>query len=120
MIENVMSLHVFDGKIIRPKRGGSIGLDLTGVVADMNICRWDELFKKKLFQSGIMIHVYKIHKDDIDLPWENRKENGKEQKEKERNTMKEWTYIKLNKLSVQEDMIKAITDNAQNKKDGKS
>ena len=37
MIEKVMSLHdyVFDGKIIRQKMGGSIGLDLTGVVADI-------------------------------------------------------------------------------------
>ena len=91
MIEKVMSLHdyVFDGKIIRQKMGGSIGLDLTGVVADIYMCHWDELFKKKLYQSGIMVHMYKRYKDDMNLLLENRKENGKEPKEKENNTMKE-------------------------------
>ena len=95
MIEKVMSLHdyVFDGKIIRQKMGGSIGLDLTGVVADIYMCHWDELFKKKLYQSGIMVHMYKRYKDDMNLLLENRKENGKEQKEKENNTMKECIVV---------------------------
>ena len=33
--------YVFDGKIIRQKGGGSMGLDLKGVVADIYMCYWD-------------------------------------------------------------------------------
>ena len=51
-----MSLHdyVFDGKIIRQKGGGSIGLDLTGVVADIYMCYWDKIFKQKLLDAEII------------------------------------------------------------------
>ena len=37
MIEKTMNLHEYvdDGNIIRQKEGGSIGLDLTGVVSDI-------------------------------------------------------------------------------------
>ena len=95
MIEKTMSLHdyVFDGKIIRQKGGGSIGLDLTGVVADIYMCYWDKIFKKKLLDAEIIAKLYKRYKDDMNLLLENIKENGKNQKEKENNTMRECIAI---------------------------
>ena len=91
MIQKTMSLHdyVFYGKIIRQKEGGSIGLDLTGVVADIYMCHWDKQFKQKLTEGDIQTKLYKRYKDDIDLVIENKKENGKEQRERERNTLKQ-------------------------------
>ena len=45
MIVKTMSLHDFqlDGQLYRQSRGGSIGLDLTGVVSDVYMCEWDIL-----------------------------------------------------------------------------
>ena len=95
MIVKIMGLHdyVFDGKIIRQKSGGSIGLDLAGVVADIYMCHWDKLFKQKLSLSGITTKMYKRYKDDMNLLLENNKENNKEQSEKENNTMRECIEI---------------------------
>ena len=85
-----MSLHdyVFNGDIIRQKEGGSIGLDLTGVVADIYMCHWDALFQQKLNQENIITKLYKRYKDDIDLLVKNEEEDGKDQVIKEQNTLK--------------------------------
>ena len=95
MIEKTISLHdyVFDGDIIRQKSVGSIGLDLTGVVADMYMGHWDNIFIKRLSEKGIHPKLYKRYKDDIDLVIENKKENGKSQKEKEMKTLEECIKI---------------------------
>ena len=69
--------------------GGSIGLDLTGVVADIYMCHWDEIFLQKLSEKNITTIVYERYKDDIDLFVENAEEDGKEQKLREQNTLKE-------------------------------
>ena len=76
MITKTMSLHdyVFDGKIIRQREGGSIGLDLTGEVADIYMCHWDELFLQRLSANNIDTKLYERYKDDIDLVLENEKE----------------------------------------------
>ena len=75
MIEKTMTLHdyVFDGKIIRQKSGGSIGLDLTGVVADIYMCYWDKLFKQKLLNAEIVVMMYKRYRDEMNMLLENRK-----------------------------------------------
>ena len=95
MIVKTMNLHdyVFDGKIIRQKEGGSIGLDLTGVIADIYMCHWDEIFLQKLSANNINAKLYERYKDDIDLVIENEKENGKDQTEKEKNTLRECMEI---------------------------
>ncbi len=49
------------------KEGGSIGLDLTGVVADIYMAHWDKEFQLKLQQHGINMKLYKRYKDDINL-----------------------------------------------------
>ena len=91
MVERTMKLHdyVFDGKIIRQKGGGSIGLDLTGVVADIYMCHWDERFLQKLSDKNMITKVYKRYKDDIDLVIENASEDGKIQRVREQNTLRD-------------------------------
>ena len=50
MIAKTMRLHdfKFNGKIYRQKKGGAIGIDLTGVIADVYMCEWDKVFMGKL------------------------------------------------------------------------
>jgi uncharacterized protein YktA (UPF0223 family) len=95
MIEKTMSLHdyVFDGNIIRQKEGGSIGLDLTGVVSGIYMSHWDEIFKRKMSDRNINVKLYQRYEDDIDLIIENEKENMKSQKDKENNTLRECMTI---------------------------
>ncbi len=44
LICKTMSLHDlnFDSQIYRQAAGGSIGLDLTGIVSDIYMCEWDK------------------------------------------------------------------------------
>jgi hypothetical protein len=69
MVKRTMELHdfVIDGKIFRQKRGGSIGLDLTGVVADIFMCGWDKMLLEKMAEVDIMAVVYKRYKDDVNF-----------------------------------------------------
>ena len=67
MIRKTMTLHdfSFDGKIYRQKSGGAIGMDLTGVLADIYLCRWDTILKEKMNEDNIICRVYKRFKDDV-------------------------------------------------------
>ena len=69
MIVKTMSLHDFqlDGKIYRQSSGGSIGLDLTGVVSDIYMCEWDRLLMMKMEDDGFLIMLYKRYKDDVNF-----------------------------------------------------
>ena len=69
MVRRTMELHDFsiDGKIFRQKRGGSIGLDLTGVVADIFMCAWDKMLLEKMAIEEIYALVYKRYRDDVNF-----------------------------------------------------
>ena len=66
---------VLDGEIYRQTSGGSIGLDLTGVISDIYMCHWDEVLLEKLEIHDIIVHLYKRYKDDVNLAMETREEN---------------------------------------------
>ena len=72
LIKVTMSTHdfYFDGQIYRQKSGGSIGLDLTGVVSDIYMCFWDEMLLERLALYDIIVHLYKRYKDDVNLALE--------------------------------------------------
>ena len=57
MICVVMRSHdfTFDGKIYRQRTGGSIGLDLTGVLSDIYMCEWDLEVMRKMTEIGLKI-----------------------------------------------------------------
>ena len=69
MIVKTMSMHdfQFDGKIYRQKTGGSIGLDLTGVISDVYMCEWDRLLIQQMEGSGMDVVLYKRYKDDVNF-----------------------------------------------------
>ena len=49
-----MALHdfVMDGRMLRQEKGGSIGLDLTGVVSDIFMSEWDKLILARMASRG--------------------------------------------------------------------
>ena len=67
MVKMVMELHdfVIDSQFHRQKEGGSIGLDLTGVVADIFMERWDGIFLRRLMEIDVQPVVYGRYKDDV-------------------------------------------------------
>ena len=69
MIIKTMSLHDFqlDGQLFRQSGGGSIGLDLTGVVSDVYMCEWDKHLIRLMEEAHMETVVYKRYKDDVDF-----------------------------------------------------
>ena len=67
MIKTGMKNHVykFHNKIRIQKKGGPIGLALTGEVADCWMLNWDKKFLDKLKSVGIQTLMYSRLKDDI-------------------------------------------------------
>ena len=58
-------VYRFHNKIRIQKKGGPIGLALTGEVADCYMLNWDRKFLEKLKTIGIKPFVYSRLKDDI-------------------------------------------------------
>ena len=69
MNKRTMSLHdfKFDGKVYRQTKGGAIGLDLTGVIADIYMCYWDGKLIDLINDRKWKLIVYKRYKDDINF-----------------------------------------------------
>ena len=69
MVKKTMELHDFaiDGKIFRQKKGGSIGLDLTGVVSDIFMIVWDRILLNVMTENSINAIVYGRYKDDVNF-----------------------------------------------------
>ena len=69
MIEKTMEMHdyKYDGKIYRQMKGGAIGMDLTGVIADIYMCEWDKKMIENMADKGYQCKMYKRYKDDINV-----------------------------------------------------
>ena len=74
MVRKTMELHdfIFNNIIYRQKHGGSIGLDLTGMVANIYMCYWDNELKCRLMEANIHAIVYKRYVDDVDVILDDR------------------------------------------------
>ena len=59
MIVQTMSHHdfQFDGEIRRQSSGGSIGLDLTGVLSDIYMCTWDKQLLELMRAEEMLVVV---------------------------------------------------------------
>jgi len=82
LIKKTMTNHdfVFDNKILRQNEGGSIGLSLTGDVANIYMSHWDKIFRSRLLDVGIELIIQKRYVDDINIIAEEKTEesdNGK-------------------------------------------
>ena len=69
VVETIMGNHIylFDGKVYRQKSGGPIGLELTGVVADIVMLWYDKRFFAEAERAGLKIHLHKRYVDDVNL-----------------------------------------------------
>ena len=69
MIKVTMRMHdfQFDNTIYRQRTGGSIGLDLTGIISDVYMCHWDRELIRKCREQLILFLLYKRYKDDINV-----------------------------------------------------
>jgi hypothetical protein len=65
----VMTNHAyrFDGKIYKQAKGGPIGLDLTGSIAQVFMIWWDREFVKLTVQVRIELFMDTRYVDDIDV-----------------------------------------------------
>ena len=69
MIRRTMELHDFqiDGEMYRQREGGSIGMDLTGLVSDIYMCEWDKEVISGMNTEQIKSQLYKRYKDDVNM-----------------------------------------------------
>ena len=69
MIKRTMKLHDYqlNKEIYRQNEGGSIGMDLTGVVSDIYMLDWDEKLVQSIESEGIGVKLYKRYKDDVNI-----------------------------------------------------
>lgn len=65
----IMKNHVYtlDKEIKLQSKGGAIGLELTGVLAQLFMVWWDKQFKIKLDENGLRLRMYKRCVDDINV-----------------------------------------------------
>ena len=68
-IKKVMEAHVykFDGKIRKQKKGGAIGLEMTGELAGVFMMWWDRRMRESLREEEINVLMYKRYVDDINI-----------------------------------------------------
>ena len=60
-------IYTFNGERRCQSKGGPIGLGLTGDVAQILMCWWDNKLKEKLEEKGMAVLMYKRMVDDINL-----------------------------------------------------
>ena len=65
----IMKNHVytFDGTVRKQAKGGAIGLELTGVLAQIFMVWWDREFKTRVETLGIPLYMYKRYVDDVNV-----------------------------------------------------
>ena len=83
-LELILTEHVyiFNNDIKKQEKGGPIGLDITGEVAKVFMCWWDDRFREKLESIGVGVYLYKRYVDDIntcvDIIESGKRWNGRE------------------------------------------
>ena len=58
---------MFKGRIYRQDEGGSIGLDLTGVISEIYMSWWDRRLLELLFENRLFAMLYKRYVDDSNM-----------------------------------------------------
>ena len=60
-------IYTYKNELFRQKRGGAIGLRLTGIVARIVMDRWSRMFLERLGQAEIDVHLLKKYVNDVNL-----------------------------------------------------
>ena len=68
-IKFTMENHVyaFASTMKKQAKGGPIGLELTGEIANIYMAWWDTKFKEQLEVNGFKVFAYKRYVDDINM-----------------------------------------------------
>ena len=84
-IKFIMKNHIYkvNNQIKRQKKGGAIGLELTGDIAQIYMVWWDIQMKKKLYENNIVLLIYIRYVDDINMIIDKQKEATQNRDEKE-------------------------------------
>ena len=79
MLKLCMSNHLyqFENKYRKQKKGGPIGLKLTGEIADCLMLNWDKKLIEKLTDLKMKPEVYTRFKDDIEIVIESLEKGSK-------------------------------------------
>ena len=87
-IKFIMKNHVYsiNGVLKKQKKGGPIGLELTGDIAQVYMAWWDKQMIEKLRENDIILLIYKRYVDDINFIINTLKQiqEGRNKEEKER------------------------------------
>ena len=118
MIKVTMINHdfQFNGTIYRQNTGGSIGLDLTGVLSDVYMCEWDKSLIQRCHEIGLLILLYKRYKDDVNVVLDSQNMTGVQNKNDDREVMQRMKEI----ADSIDPSIKVTTDCCSNHGDGKT
>ena len=106
--------YMFEGRIYRQEEGGSIGLDLTGVVADIYMSWWDGQLIVLLREARFFAILYKRYVDDINVVLEMEIE-GEIDGQRDRDVMEKVRAI----ANTIHPKTKATCDYGSNYEDGK-
>ena len=68
-VKLVMENHIyqFGGELRKQRKGGPIGVELTGALADLVMLHWDRKFLETLEKVNISVKGYKRFKDDTNI-----------------------------------------------------
>ena len=77
-------LYIFDGKVYHQEKGGPIGLEITGVIADVVLLWYDRVFLQKAKDAGLQILLYQRYVDDVFIVAVARRSFSKGDREDER------------------------------------
>ena len=83
-----MNNHIYtiNGTIKKQTKGGPIGLELTGDIAQIYMCWWDREMIRRLQENDIILLIYLRYVDDINFVVDKQKqitENINEEQRKE-------------------------------------
>ena len=72
----IMKNHIYsiNGKIKKQTKGGPIGLELTGDIAQIYMCWWDKEMKRRLMENHIVLLIYIRYVDDINFVIDKQKQ----------------------------------------------
>lgn len=60
-------VYTYNGTMYHQRKGGPIGLDLTGVLAQIFMVWWDRRLRSRLSAMGLNVHMCKRYVDDINI-----------------------------------------------------
>ena len=69
VLKTLLETHTYNfaGEVRRQREGGAIGMELTGVVAQIFMAWWDKEFKRKLNEVDMRLKLHERYVDDTNL-----------------------------------------------------